>query len=83
MAFHIAQVQEAQAKTPVALIVRKSDQMVGNFGIFRRQPRPVAIAVDANLEGLACQFDAGSTRANGTLRHLSQPRWLHHHAKFP
>lgn len=43
MTFHVAQVQEAQAELPVALVVRKPNQVVGDLGIFRGPPRLVAI----------------------------------------
>src|SRR5690606_33620216 len=52
--------------------------MIGNFGILRREPWPVAIAGDADAESQTRLLDAGPARANRMLRHLSPPRWLHH-----
>src|SRR5690606_3105162 len=78
VAFHVAQVQEAQAETPVALVVRKPDQVVGDLGILRGQPRLVAIAGNADLEGQTRLLDTDPARAHRMLRHLSPPRWLHH-----
>ncbi|MNY75195.1 hypothetical protein D3C86_2144120 [compost metagenome] len=50
VAFHAAQILEAQAESPVTLVLRKPDQ-VGDLGIFRGQPSLVAIASDADPEG--------------------------------
>lgn len=61
IAFHVTQVQEAQAKAPVTLVVCKPDQVIGDFGVFRRQPRLVAIAGNADTEDLAGLFDADPT----------------------
>lgn len=66
VAFYVAQVQHARDETPVALIVRNPDQVVSDFGIFRGQPRLLAIAGDSNPEGL-CWL----ALANYTLSHLS------------
>src|SRR5690606_10446228 len=78
VAFHVAQIQEAQAESPVTLVVRKPDQVIGNLGIFRGQPSLVAIAGDADPEGQARLLDTDPARMNGLLRHLSPLRWLHH-----
>ncbi len=56
--FHVAQLQEAQTEPPVALIVRKPDQVIGYFSIFRRQPRLVAIAGNADAKNQARPFNA-------------------------
>ncbi|MNR51416.1 hypothetical protein D3C85_1710880 [compost metagenome] len=77
MAFHVTQVQEAQAEAPIALVVRETDQMVGNLSTLRGQPRPVAIVGNAAPEGLTRLLDTDSTRAIDLLRRLSPPRWPH------
>jgi len=58
MAFHVAQIQEAQAKTPVALFVRQPNQQVCNQGVLKRQ---TSIAGDADAEDCTGQFDDDST----------------------
>jgi hypothetical protein len=78
VAFHVAQIQEAQAKFPVALAVRKPNQVIDDLGIFRGQPWLVAMAGDADPEGQARLLDTDSARIYGLLRHLSLSRWLHH-----
>ena len=58
-AFHVAQVQDAQAEAPVALIVRQPYQLVGNEVVFRVQLRFVSVAGLANAKCVARQLDRG------------------------
>lgn len=56
-AFDIAQVQEAQPETPVALAGGEAQQPVGNILIFIGQYGLIAIATLTDLEHLASQTD--------------------------
>ena len=58
-ASHVAQVQEAKAEAPVALVVRQPYQPVGNEVVFRIQLRFVSVAGLANAKCLARQLDRG------------------------
>ena len=58
-ALDVAQVQEAQPKAPVALVVRQPHQPVGNEDVFRVQLGLVAITGLADAECLTRQLDRG------------------------
>jgi len=58
-AFDVAQVQEAQAEAPVALVVRQPYQPVGNEDVFRVQLGLVAVAGLADAKRPARQLDRG------------------------
>src|SRR5690606_17835829 len=77
-AFHVAQIQEAQAKTPVALVVCQTNEPIGNFRVFGIKLWPVAIARLADAECRAYQSDANPALLDRLNRHLAPARWLHH-----
>lgn len=54
---HIAQVQEAQSKAPVAVVVGQAQQPLGNLIVLDVAPGLVAVAGLADLEGLASRPD--------------------------
>jgi hypothetical protein len=58
-ALDVAQVQEAQAEAPVALVVRQPYQPVGDDAVLRVQLGLVAIAGLADVKCLACQANRG------------------------
>ena len=56
---HVAQIQEAQAKAPVALAVGQANQPVSHDSVFRVELGAIAIAGLADAERLAGQSDCG------------------------
>jgi len=81
--FHVAQTQEAQAKTPFALLKHAPDQVNGNLGIFRGQSCLVTIAGEADTECQTRPCVTDPSKVNGLLRHLAPQRWLHHYFPAP
>src|SRR5690606_37046896 len=72
---HVAQEQVAQAKTPVALVMRQTNQPVRNLGILGRQPCLVAIAALTDAEALTSQAHTEPMALHRRLRHLASLRW--------
>ena len=58
-AFYVAQIQEAQAEAPVALVVGQAYQPVSHDSVFRVELGAIAIASLADVERLAGQSDCG------------------------
>ena len=56
---HVAQIQEAQAEAPVALVVGQAYQPVSHDSIFRVELGAIAIAGLADAERLASQSYGG------------------------
>lgn len=66
-AFHVAQVQEAQAKAPVALPLRQSQQPLRYLIIFITEFRFVAITTFADKEGSTSRSDGDPTLGYGSV----------------
>src|SRR5690606_15194800 len=77
-ALHVAQVQEAQAKAPVAIRRGQAHQPVGDPGVFLACLGLVAVAGLADLEGLAGMPDARSPAFNCPSDDLPALRWPNH-----
>lgn len=77
-AFDVAQVQKAQAKSPVALTGSDTEQPVGNDLIFFIPLRLVAVATFADNKQLAGKTNADIPALYRILRHLLSTRWRHH-----
>ena len=75
VAFDVTQVQKAQAKTPVALVVGEPDQPLGDLGVFLSQLGLVAVAGLADAKRLAGQANADTTIRNRGHGHLTPVRW--------
>ena len=56
---HVAQIQEAQAEAPVALVVGQAHQPVGHQGVLGIELGAIAIAGLADVERLAGQSNCG------------------------
>ncbi|EFF45744.1 ISxac2 transposase [Xanthomonas citri pv. aurantifolii str. ICPB 10535] len=77
-ALHVAQVQVAQAKAPVAMGGRQADQPVGDPGVLLAGLGLVAEAGLAHREGLAGVADVRAPARDCRLGHLASLRWPHH-----
>src|SRR5690606_9615635 len=77
-AFDVAQVQEAQAKSPIAIRRGQTHQPVGDPGVLFASLGLVAVARLADLEGLAGMPDAGAPAFDRSSGHLPAQRWPHH-----
>src|SRR3546814_17654636 len=77
-ALDVAEVQEAQAKPPIAIRRGKPHQPVGDPGILLARLGLVAVAGLADLEGLAGMPDAGASAFDRGSGHLPAQRWHHH-----
>src|SRR5476651_516233 len=75
---HVAQIQEAQAEAPVALVVSQAYQPVGHDSVFRVELGAIAIAGLTDAKRLAGQSYFGRTLGHGPLRHLPPLRWRYH-----
>src|SRR5690606_1457454 len=77
-ALDVAQVQEAQAKAPVAIRRGQPHQPVGNPGVLLAGFRLVPVAGFTDLEGLAGMPNAGAPAFHYCSGHLPALRWPHH-----
>ena len=77
-ALHITQVQKTQTKAPVPVVMRQSDQPIGNLGVLIAELGLVAVAGLADAEHCTGQADAHTLFVNGFLRHLTATRRLYH-----
>src|SRR3546814_7254907 len=76
-ALDVAEVQEAQAKPPIAIRRGQPHQPVGDPGILLPRLGLVAVAGLADLEGLAGMPDAGASAFDRGSGHLPAQRWPH------
>src|SRR5690606_17330578 len=77
-ASHVAQVQKAQAKAPVAMVVRQTQQPVGDLLVLGIRLGDIPVARLADLERLAGQPNRHPSVLHGSLGHLAAARWPHH-----
>lgn len=75
---HIAQVQEAQAKTPLAVVVGQAKQPVGDRLILSVLPGFILVAGFADPKGFAGKPDGNSLVLNRIFVHLTSLKWPHH-----
>lgn len=68
----VMQIISAQTETPVLLIMRQPDQPIGNFRVFIRQYRLVAVACLTDAEGRAGQANTGAARRYAILAFRGQ-----------
>src|SRR3546814_9047835 len=80
-ALDVAEVQEAQAKPPIAIRRGQPHQPVGDPGILLARLGLVAVAGLADLEGLAGMPDAGASAFDRGSGHLPAQRWPHHRSE--
>lgn len=71
VALHVSQIQTAQAKAPVALVVGQADQVIGGLGILGRALRLVAVAGFADPERCTRHAYARTALLHGLLSHLA------------
>ena len=69
-AFHVAQIQKTQAKTPRPPIGRQTDKPIGNLRILITELAFVSIAGLTDLERTASQRDADPVLGHSFLGHL-------------
>src|SRR5690606_25831777 len=74
----ITQVQKAQPKAPVAVVVRQAKQPVCDLLVLGVDLGDVPIAGLANAERLASHPDRYAVIFHGTSGHLAAARWPHH-----
>src|SRR5690606_29890771 len=74
----IAQVKKAQPKAPVAMVVRQTQQPVGDLLVLGIRLGNVPIAGLAYPKCRACQANRNAAFLHGALGHLAAARWPHH-----
>src|SRR5476651_118387 len=77
-ALHVAQIQEAQAEAPIALIGRQTDQPVCNDFVLGIELGLVAKTRLADAKGQTSQTDRCAPLVNHPARHLAALRWRYH-----
>src|SRR5580704_17724378 len=77
-AFDVAQAQEAQAKAPVALVVRQFHKPFSDHAVFRATLCLVAVAGLAYAKRLTGRPYAHCAILHCTHGHLAATRWPHH-----
>ncbi len=77
-ALDVTQIQVAQAKAPVAMVVGQSDQLIGHFVILSASLARVAIARLADALRQAGHPDTNALICDCLLGHLTSARWPHH-----
>lgn len=75
---HVAQIQLAQAKAPIAVVIRQADQPVGNFFILSVLLGLAALAGLADPKCWAGHCDGDTALLNCVLGHLVSARRPHH-----
>ena len=83
MSLDVAQIQEAQAKTPGLLGPRQSDQQIGNMLFLVVQLCTVTITGLADLEGEAGKRNAHPSQRHCLPVHLPALRWPRHFLQGP
>src|SRR5690554_6417011 len=76
--FDVPQMQKAQAKAPVPLVMGQPDQPIRDLGILAAELCPIAIAGLADAEHPASQANTDLLLTDGFLRHLTATRRLYH-----
>jgi len=74
----VTQVQVANAKAPIAMAIRQSDQPVDYFMILSIELALVAVARLADAKSLASNPYANTPLCYRLLGHFSSARWPHH-----
>ena len=69
----VAQVQKAQSKSPIAVVVGHTDQPIGNLVILRLQLRLIPITGLADAKRITSPFDRHAVLNHRPSGHLSSP----------